>query len=343
MAINPEKMLSWVESRFDDYVISGNEIKINSIFVEDHKRHLWINPTGGKKQRENGVFRCFKTDKRGSCVTLVMLVDKCSYQEAIEILDAVDMSLANMEAQVEEMFNPPVVPETTPLEDNTLKLPPFTSRIDELDTEDFYRTQAETYLLGRKLSPTGLMVCIGGEYRNRIIIPYYDRHGDLIYFNGRSMSTHKDALRYLGPPKSVGIGKEDVIYVPEWPQNKATLWLTEGEFDALAIYQASRITGDFLFSGAFGGKSLSDKQVELIRPYSQIVLCLDADSAGKSGLIAMSQKLREKGLVASYVRPPQQYKDWNKMLEVMGEKILVHYLLRNRKALDELELMRLMS
>jgi len=343
MAIDPEKMLSWVESRFDDFVVRGNEIKINSIFCEDYKRHLWINPSGGKKQRETGVFRCFKTDKKGSCITLVMLVDKCTYQEAIETLDAVDTSLSNIESKLDAVFYPVQPQEVQPLVDNTLKIPDHTYVIDEMDAEDFWRITAEGYLFGRKLATHDLMICTGGEYRNRIIIPYYDIDRKLIYFNGRSMSTNKEVLRYMGPPKEVGVGKEDVLYVPYWPKSGRPLYLTEGEFDAIAIWHSGRVMSESLYSGAFGGKSLSDKQIDLLRPYDPLVLCLDADKAGKSGLITMAQKLHAAGKRPYYVRPPEKYKDWNKMLEMVGEKILVHYLTRNIKPLDNRELLQLMA
>ena len=342
MAIDEDKFLSWIESRFDDFVIRGNEIKINSIFVEDYKRHLWCNPKGGKKERENGCFRCFKTDRVGSLVTLVMLVDKCSYEDAVETLDAVDTSLANIEARLDAVFNPVEKVEFNPLVDNTLKLPDNTYIIDEMDPEDFWRITAEGYLFSRKLATHGLMICVSGNYRNRIIIPYYDTDGKLIYFNARSMSNNKEVLRYMGPPKEVGIGKEDVLYVPYWPKWGRPLYLTEGEFDAIALWHSGRVVGESLYTGAFGGKSLSDKQAEMLRPYDPLILCLDADKAGKSGLINMAQKLHAFGKRPYYVRPPEKYKDWNKMLEIVGEKIVVHYLLRNIKPLDDRELLKLM-
>ena len=348
MAIDPEKFLNWVETRFDDFVVRGNEIKINSIFMDDdHKRHLWCNPLGGKKEREYGVFHCWRTEKRGSLVTLVMLVDKCSYEEAVETLDACDTSMVNLEAKLDAVFNPTQVVQTNPLVDNKLRLPPNTFPIDEMHPEDFYRITAETYLLGRKLSTTGLMICTEGgfyggiNYSNRIIIPYYDQNGKLIYFNARYLGNKKDVIRYMGPPKEVGIGKEHVLFIPIWPQAGSTIYLTEGEFDALAICESSKLDGELMYVGAFGGKNLSDFQVEILQPYHP-VLCLDADKAGKQGLMEIAKKLKASGKQPEYIRPPVQYKDWNKMLERVGEKILVHYIKRNKRPLDEIALAKLL-
>ena len=47
--IDFEKFLDWAESRFDNIVVSGDEVKVDSIFCEDHKQKMWCNPYGGKK------------------------------------------------------------------------------------------------------------------------------------------------------------------------------------------------------------------------------------------------------------------------------------------------------
>ncbi len=62
MAISFEKFLAWAETRFGDVSVKGNEIRINSPFAEDYKKHLWANPYGGKKgaERPYGVYRLLR-------------------------------------------------------------------------------------------------------------------------------------------------------------------------------------------------------------------------------------------------------------------------------------------
>ena len=224
-------------------------------------------------------------------------------------------------------------------------LPPSTYAISDLPTSNFHRVQAEVYLFNRKMPSEGFYVCTAGDYRNRIIIPYYDPSGGLIYFNGRYLGNDELISRYRGPDKSIGVGKEDVLYVPKWPAAGKKIYLTEGEFDALTLYICGQERGIEVYSGAFGGKNLSEKQIEMIRQY-QPVLCLDTDPGrdyGKEGLIKMGLDLMAKGLKPRFVRPPKLYKDWNKMLVETSPGIILHYLANYEKPLNDTNFMKLLN
>ena len=330
MSVDFDKFLSWAESRFDgDVVVKGNEIKLNSIFCDDFKHHMWCNPGGGKKKRDNGVYHCWKTDEKGSLISLVMQVDKCDYDEALDILDHGDTSLEEMEKKLDEMFAQKVVVPKT-IEPLIIKLPEFTHLITNLPPDNFFRTEAEMYLKGRRISPEGLMVCVDGdEYNYRIMVPYYDREGKLIYFNGRYIGNSKKVLRYRGPDKSIGVGKGDVVYVPHWPKNGERIYLVEGEFDALSICESG------LFGGALGGKNLEEAQATMLRPY-KITLCFDNDKYGKGAVAKIGDFLMSQGFTdIHFVRPPTKYKDWNEMLQDTGPKILRAYIEGREKAYNE--------
>ena len=76
MAIEKEIFVQWAEKYFDKVDVRGDEVRINSIFAEsDSKQHLWCNPAGGKNQRPYGVYHCWKTDRKGSLVSLVMEIE----------------------------------------------------------------------------------------------------------------------------------------------------------------------------------------------------------------------------------------------------------------------------
>ena len=328
MAIQFEKFLDWAESRFSDVIVKGNEIKLNSIFCEDQKHHLWCNPHGGKKGNENGVYHCWKSNNKGSLVSLVMLVDKCSYEEAFEILDCPNTNLESLEKKVEEIFSKNKEQSFLDIKSTKIELPHSCYKFDDLPSGNYHRTLAEVYLNNRKISLDKLMVCTGGEYKSRIIIPYYNQNGDLIYFNSRQVGNANSYMRYLGPPKEVGIGKGDVLYVPFWPKDGEMIHLTEGEFDALSIHSCG------LYAGAFGGKNLSDAQVEIIRPYIP-VLCLDEDKYGLEALVNMGNLLLKKGFKEIYyIRIPKPYKDWNEFLVDNNNKIISYYIKKSIKKYD---------
>jgi hypothetical protein len=345
MKISPEKFIEWCEQHEDQFgqiIVHGDEVKLNSIFTDDTHHKLWCNTRGGKKGQP-ACFQCWKTGSKGSLISLVCLVDNCDYETALETLGGQNIVLLNLERKLKEFFenkNKKEEEEEQELDTSQLTLPPFSSLITELPVYNVHRVQAEVYLFDRRLSADGLYVTTGGgQYKQRIVIPYYDRNNKLIYFNARYIGKLPLPNKYMGPDKKYGIGKSDILFMPVWPPSGSKLYLTEGEFDALSIWNASK---GRLFAGAFGGKNLSEKQAEMIRNYKP-VLCLDTDNAGKDGLTKMAVKLKSKGLSPNFVRPPKIYKDWNKMLQEVGPELMINYLTSKEKALDDAALMRLLS
>lgn len=321
MSIDFDKFLAWAESRFDNIIVKDNEIKINSIFCEDYKHHLWCNPSGGKNKYPHGVYHCWKTDQKGSLVNLVMQFDKCSYEDALDILDGADIELNELEKKVQEIFDQKTIePKSDQKEIKSLEIPPNCYLFSDLPSSNYIRKYASDYLKNRKIPEDNLYVCTQGRYKNRIVIPYYDRQGNLIYYNGRYIGNEGTNLRYLGPPKELGIGKSDVLFVPEWPEKQEKIYITEGEFDAISL----SICG--FKSVALGGKVLSEKQFSMIKDQVP-VLSFDSDDAGSDALVKIANFLLSKGITnIYYVRPCKEFKDWNGMLVNKCENVIKNYI-----------------
>jgi DNA primase len=327
MAIDFESFVRWCEDKFDKVIVKGHEVRINSVFTEDEGQHLWCSPRGGKHYRQDGCYRCFKTDKKGTLIGLVMIVDNCSHDEAKEILSGQTL-IGDLEQKLEEFFKEKeFIVESDGLDLSKMRLPIGSFMIDFLPKGNATRLEAERYLATRKLSTTGLYICTEGDYKNRIIIPYYDPKGNLIYFNGRSLANK--GLRYLGPDKTIGVGKGDVIFAPKWPIKSSKIYLTEGEFDAITLCFCG-------YNGmACGGKYLSENQIQLIRDY-KVCLALDEDPSGLQGVKAMADNLMANQVSdITYVRPPQGIKDWNKMLVMFKSEIIRAYITANEKQFDD--------
>ncbi len=336
-----DSFLRWANDRFNgDVVVKNNEIKINSIFVDDTKHHMWCSVTGGKHNREDGCYRCFYTDRKGTLVGLVMLVEQCSYEEAKEILNG-QTNMRVLEERLDEFFKTKVERPKRP--ESKIKLPDHCFLISELPESNFYRTNVEKYLESRKIPIDGLYYCINGEFRNRIVIPYYDCENKLIYWNSRHLDK-KIKPRYRGPEKSVGVGKGDVLYATEWPEPGSKIYLVEGEFDAITL----RLCG--FYGMACGGKTLSDTQLEIIRSRGYKV-CLGPDndkkalesaSPGRLGMIEMAKKLFSIFIQVTYVFPPKNIKDWNDLLIVYNKEVVAGYINKCEKSLDSFTIEQLM-
>lgn len=328
MAIDFNTFLDWANNRFPQVDVKGNEIRLNSIFADsDSKFHLWCNPSGGKNLRPYGVFHCWKSDKKGSLVTLVMLVDKCDKDTACKTLGI----QKNYGRPIEEIEPEPDEDAPTwdvALLEKVLGFPPHTYLISQAP-ENWY-IRAKTYLEKRKIPLDNLYICTGGKYHGRIIIPYYSPRGNLIYFNGRSI-TGSD-LRYRGPEKECGIGKEDVLFFTSFPVEGSKIYLCEGEFDAMSLAACG------LVAVACGGKNLSDKQATMLSIY-KVCLALDADDAGNTAVDYMYNKLLRISLInptnrISKVSPPSGVKDWNKFYCDYDAKIVLSYIEKSEEILE---------
>jgi len=330
--VDYESFLEWAKGYFGEENITftkgGNEICVPSPFIEDFKRHLWMNPSGGKsKHPENGSYRCWKSDKRGSLVSLVAYLEHLDWDEA-QAMICDQSSLRGLEKRVHELFGHKVeTPQTQQSNVGLIQLPPFTYLISSLREGERYEILAKDYLANRKIPFEGLYVCTSGKYEDRIIIPYYDRSGNLIWWNARSM--YKDEYlekygiqKYNKPdvPEDSGLSQNNVLYVKRWPRPKQRILVMEGEFDAMTVLMCGH------FSAACGGKSLSDSQIDMIRDYIP-VLSFDTDTSGKRALIEIGQQLLGQGFPeVYYVRAPKQYKDWNKFLQVHNEETVRNYI-----------------
>lgn len=329
MQIEHDDFIAWADQKFNgDFEVSGPEVKVNDPWwvnedgLPDSDHKCWINTS-------KCCFRAFKSNRTGHLLEFVMDREGCSWEEALEIIGGTE-SFQSMEKKLIE-FLEGYKPETKVVNQSPVKLPEQTVLISSLLGYNSVCQWANDYLKSRKINPNGLMVCLSGKYRNRIVIPYYGPNGDLIYFNTRALSD-KDKLRYRGPNKDqFGVGKGDVIWMSSWPKNGEKIYLTEGEFDAMTLAQCG------LNGAAVGSKEVSDKQITMMRPY-RIALAFDADKAGKDvyevsqKILGASKWLMDDGRIRiSIIRPPKQYKDWNNFYAKHSKEVVLAYISKYEK------------
>lgn len=131
--------------------------------------------------------------------------------------------------------------------------------------------------------------CDGGLYKNRIIIPSYDKDGQLNFFVGRDIFDSKMKYRNSSTPKNV-IGFELFI---NWDEE---ITITEGVFDAFSIKRN--------VIPLFGKTLLSKLKLKLIEKKPPIVnVCLDPDA--KLDSIKIIQFLHSIDINAKYIETPE--------------------------------------
>jgi hypothetical protein len=256
-----------------------------------------------------------------------MDVEGCSYEEACEIL-GYGGAISHLDEKLAEFFGtkkPETVVKPEP-KTKILSMPEGVVPISSLNTWTFQRRSSEEYLGKRNIPSTGLYFGVSGEYRERVVIPYYDADGNLIYYNGRYIGSNTKLPKYKGPPKEIGVGKSDVVYMPNW-KAKGSLHVTEGEFDSIAL----NLCG--LASCAVGGSNLSEYQRKVLKDRT-VILCGDIDKPGAGAVLKAGNALLEEGFKDIwFVRPAVGYKDWNDLYVKFGE-LVPNYIKAKMKPFD---------
>jgi len=116
-----------------------------------------------------------------------------------------------------------------------LELPKeYVSLTKAYNSTDIIARHALAFIKKRKITKSDIIkynigYCATGKYRNRIIIPTYDKNGSLNYFTGRTFDPN-NPYKYMNPEASRDIVANEHLINWEVP-----IVLCEGLFDSMAI------------------------------------------------------------------------------------------------------------
>lgn len=96
---------------------------------------------------------------------------------------------------------------------------------------------------------------------------------------------HENTPKYKFPQ-----GFQKHIPFNQYQIRKGDIWLVEGIFDALYLYEHHNINAVALL-----GSDLQNKTIELLRRYDNVILALDNDAAGQNGTNRAIDKLYQNG------------------------------------------------
>ena len=234
----------------------GSELLFRCPSCGHHKRKFSVN-------LDKNVFKCWICDYRGRNIRRI--IRRFGTYTQLQKWDQVT-NRTDLERFADLFMEPESIQEQQKLE-----LPEeFVSLCgDNIPATGRY---AMRYLQNRGVSQTDILkwkigYCFSGEYRNRIIIPSFDKDGDVSYFIARSYNG--DTYKYKNPRASKDITFNE-LYI-DWNKD---LVLVEGVFDALVAGNAVPILGSTLRKGS---KLLR----EIVRNDTPIYIALDPDAADK--------------------------------------------------------------
>jgi DNA primase len=156
---------------------------------------------------------------------------------------------------------------------------------------------------GLAIKPDG-----GGElwdrFRQRIMIPIHDEHGELVAFGGRVIDDTNQP-KYLNTSQTALYDKGRTLFnlhrARKSIHEMKHAVLMEGYFDAITAWQAN-VTNVVTTSGT----ALSDHQVRLLKRETQeLVLAFDRDDAGLNATQRAIELASKSGIYIKVVRVPQ--------------------------------------
>lgn len=351
--IDHSKLLQWLRDharRIGPFHDRGRKILINSPWHDDHKFHCALLPARGKY----GRFRDFKTERAGSVVEFVSLIEGTSWRDAAAkvCVSGLDLFATEVEPPIKDIVVHPPEPEEPP--PAGMDFPPGLWRVDP-DSDNPDVQVAVTWLQRRAIDPAKheLYVCLEDTQRKvfdkatketkkqnlfgRIIVPYRNEDRQLVYWTARTIIPD-ERVRYLEPYTCEVIEtKEQTLFCLDWNFGQRDLWLVEGWACATSLYDCG------LYSAATGGAQLYDEQIQRIAAAHprRIIMAYDRDEAGK---IAALQSRRKMGCPDNLLVcfPPADC-DWNKAFERHGRDGILAHISLNTVPFDDVYELKLLS
>ena len=151
-----------------------------------------------------------------------------------------------------------------------LELPKEYKKFDEVHPLHIPRKEALNYLKKRGITDEiiekyQIGMCLEGEYSGRIIVPSFDKKGELNFFVSRSWNP-RSKLKYKKPEAS----KDFLIFNESLIDWKKDIYLVEGVFDSFFLDNSICLLGKFLTDNLW--EKLYSKAKK------NIIVCLDGDA-----------------------------------------------------------------
>ena len=185
------------------------------------------------------------------------------------------------------------------------------------------------------------MIDIGLSYKNkrgeladrfydRLIFPWIDSSGQIVAFGGRKIVAGTKGIdqKYINSKESEIFHKGHELYgiwqAKEAIREKDLVYLVEGYFDVIAMYQAGIHN-----VVANSGTVLSQHQVDLLRRFTKnIIVIYDGDEAGRLAIERSSKLLLQGGMNVSVVILEHE-NDPDSYIKEKGQEEFLSYLTQN--------------
>lgn len=319
--LTPDFIKDYLLQKFQDeprFSSDGEEMMLNSPFVEDERYHFSINVN-------SGLWQCFKSGNRGNFTQLYSHLEGITYRQAeIRIcLKTLDKAPASIDYKKYKHY---VAEQSEEHNFLPVTLESFDS-VDKLVQDAWFALYHRGLFNLKNPKDKIYYVAFDGRYKNRIIIPYMENK-KMFFLQGRALYNDLKP-KYLNPTGDNMLKSGDVLY--PFDRNTDHLVICEGPLDAISL----QIQG--VNATCINGCKITDNQLDQLRKFPGIIIAgFDNDHAGEAGIKHL-ERLRKKRMMSqiSVCFCDKNSKDWNDM-HVKGIN-LREYVKKNSTTYDEVE------
>lgn len=185
--------------------------------------------------------------------------------------------------------------------------PPYPWMMPLVHAHEYLRTRGITNYDVREYQ---LQFCVNGWFSDRVIIPVWDEHGRLVWFQARDL-TGKKKQKYLNPKD---VDKSSLLYGLNKVQPGNRVVIVEGIFDGwkcnLNVVNVQQTRGLVVF-----GKNITEIHLAKImsRDPGELILGSDADPAGVETVLGMVNRYSDIPFKIAILPPGA--KDFGEMIQ----------------------------
>ena len=276
-----------------------------------------------------GKCHCWKCDIKGNLNRLIRKYG--NYGLASEYIEDVKSVLSAT------LYNLGKYEELSKMVDtDDIKLPKTFTTINNIN--ELKNNKLKTFLLNRHITQEIINTYHIGytkwdneelNVRSRIIIPSYDKHGNLTYWTGRDFTGYNNRQKYLNTKSD----RKRIIFNEGLIEWDADIILVEGIIDSLVFPNCIPLMGKQLYKDS--------RLYDMLSKYanSNVVICLDSDTDinETKAIYTLLNKGRLKDKVR-YIRMTD-YKDFSEIHENEGKQGLIN-IIKQSKQFSEIELLK---
>ncbi|MFA6410727.1 MAG: DNA primase [Candidatus Buchananbacteria bacterium] len=149
------------------------------------------------------------------------------------------------------------------------------------------------------------------RFRDRLMFPINDLHGNPIGFSGRTLKTEEIGGKYINTPQTLIYNKSLVIFNLDRAKaeikKENQVIVVEGQMDVVSAVQAG--TGNVI---ATSGTAFTPDQIKILKRYSNnLAICFDMDLAGESAAkrgidLALNEEMNVKVITLPVGKDPDE-------------------------------------